>query len=69
LPDDAGVADASMDPTVAVHLVLHGVNPVTGKARIDGTAGESRFCGWIALMAIINEACSDLSGPPPAEDP
>lgn len=52
------MAEAPTPRTVGVHLVVHTTDPVTGAARIDGTATETPFCGWIALMAIINEACT-----------
>jgi hypothetical protein len=58
------MAEASMDRTVGVRLVVHCADPVTGAARIDGQAGETPFCGWIALMTIINEACVGLGAPP-----
>jgi hypothetical protein len=67
LTHDATVADAPTHRTVGVHLVVHATDPVTGAVRVDGKAGETRFCGWIALMAIVNEACADLATPP--QDP
>jgi hypothetical protein len=66
MPNDHVMAETPMDRTVGVRLVVHCVDPVTGAARIDGQAEETPFCGWIALMAIINEACRELGASPPA---
>lgn len=58
------MAEAPTPRTVGVHLVVHALDPVTGAARIDGTATETPFCGWIALMAIINQAFAEPVAPP-----
>ncbi|MGH9222290.1 MAG: hypothetical protein ACRD2W_00450 [Acidimicrobiales bacterium] len=58
---DRGAQPAAVD----IRLKIRCGDPLTGVVAIDGGLDETPFRGWIALMAIVNEACQNL---PPTPD-
>jgi hypothetical protein len=57
------MAGAPIDGTLVLALTITSRDPITGTVTGAGHGGRLAFCGWLELMAIVNDARGRLSSP------